>query len=172
MSGWISQTWLAARALTSGGLKQSARAGCGLGAAAGGAGFFEHLFDRFAGFARALLNAANQFVLLAFGVLEIRIRELGPFLFQLALGDVPVAFYFECGHDGLVCFFVFCLFSFAVNMTAKVFPRPAGRISQLIRTSALGNRFRCEQGFHSGIECSVARSGGVFGGTAQRLTEQ
>jgi len=28
---------------------------------------------------------------LAFGELEIVIRELGPLLFQLALGDVPVA---------------------------------------------------------------------------------
>jgi hypothetical protein len=31
--------------------------------------------------------------------LEIIIREPGPFLFQLALGDVPVAFDFECGHN-------------------------------------------------------------------------
>jgi hypothetical protein len=30
-------------------------------AAAGGAGFLDSLFDRFAGFARALLNPANQF---------------------------------------------------------------------------------------------------------------
>jgi hypothetical protein len=70
-------------------------------AAAGGAGFLDRFFDRFAGFARALLNPANQFFLLAFGVLEIVIRELGPFLFQFALGDVPVAFDFECGHNSL-----------------------------------------------------------------------
>jgi hypothetical protein len=68
-------------------------------AAAGGAGFLDGLFNRFAGFARAFLNPANQFVLLAFGVLKIVIRELGPFLFQLALGDVPVAFDFECSHN-------------------------------------------------------------------------
>jgi hypothetical protein len=72
-------------------------------AAAGGAGFLDRLFDRFAGFTGALLNAANQFFLLAFGKLEIVIRELGPLLFQLALGDVPVAFDFECGHNSLVC---------------------------------------------------------------------
>jgi len=72
-------------------------------AAASGAGFLEGLFDHFAGFARALLNPANQFILLAFGVLEIVIRELGPFLFQLALGDVPVAFDFECRHNGDFC---------------------------------------------------------------------
>jgi hypothetical protein len=76
--------------------------GCATGslaATASGAGFFQGFLDRFAGFARALLNPADQFVLLAFDVLEIVIRELGPFLFQLALGDVPVAFNFECGHN-------------------------------------------------------------------------
>ena len=63
-------------------------------AATAGAGFLYDLFDRFTGFARSLLNPANQFVLLAFGVLEIAVCELSPFLFQLALGDVPVAFNF------------------------------------------------------------------------------
>jgi hypothetical protein len=84
------------------------RGGSSLVAAAGGAGFLDGLFDRFTGFARALLNPANQFILLAFGIQEIAIREFGPFLFQLALGDVPVAFDFECGHNNLfylvVCF--------------------------------------------------------------------
>jgi hypothetical protein len=88
-----------ARALDFDSLPQFARAVGSLFAAAGGAGFLDSLFDRFAGFARALLNPANQFFLLAFGVLEIVIRELGPLLFQLAFGDVPVAFDFECGHN-------------------------------------------------------------------------
>ena len=70
-------------------------------AAAGGAGFLDGLFDRFAGFAGALLNAAKQFFLLAFDELQIAIRERGPFLFQLAFGDVPVAFDFECSHNSL-----------------------------------------------------------------------
>jgi hypothetical protein len=83
------------------GRRALARAADSLFAAAGGARFLDSLFDRFAGFARALLNPANQFFLLAFGVLEIVIRELGPFLFQLALGDVPVAFDFECSHNSL-----------------------------------------------------------------------
>jgi hypothetical protein len=30
--------------------------------------------------------------------LEVVIRELCPFLLQLAFGDVPVAFDFKCGH--------------------------------------------------------------------------
>jgi hypothetical protein len=34
----------------------------------------------------------------AFNVEEIVIRELGPLLLQLALGDVPVAFDFKCVH--------------------------------------------------------------------------
>ena len=63
--------------------------------AAGGAGCLERLLDRFAGFPGALLNPANKLFLLAYGVSEIVIRELRPFLFQLAFGDVPVAFNFE-----------------------------------------------------------------------------
>jgi hypothetical protein len=31
--------------------------------------------------------------------LEIAISEFGPLLLQLALGDVPVAFNFECRHN-------------------------------------------------------------------------
>ena len=71
---------------------------------AAGRGFLESLFDRFTGFAGALLNAAQQLVVLAFGELEIVIRELGPLLFQLALGDVPVAFAFECIHNNSFVF--------------------------------------------------------------------
>ena len=59
-------------------------------------GFLDRFFDRFTGFAGALLYPAKQFVALAFGILEIVIRELGPLLLQLAFGDVPVAFDFEC----------------------------------------------------------------------------
>jgi hypothetical protein len=86
-------------------------------AAAGGAGFVECLFDRFAGFPGALLNPANKLFLLAFCVSEIVIRELGPFLFQLAFGDVPVAFNFEFVHNNSFCI----LFLFTANVTAKVF---------------------------------------------------
>src|ERR1035437_9983315 len=68
--------------------------------AAGGTGFLKRLFDRFPGFAGALLNPANKFFLLACGVLEIVIRELSPLLLQLAFGDVPVAFDFGCGVGG------------------------------------------------------------------------
>src|ERR1035441_7390281 len=77
-------------------------------AAAGGAGFLDGFLDRFTGFAGALLNAAQQFFLLAFGELEIVIRELGPLLLQLTLGDVPVAFDFKCAHSSfLLLLFVF-----------------------------------------------------------------
>jgi hypothetical protein len=109
MSGWISQVRFAgghhSRRRGSAALP-AARAVDSLFAAAGGAGFLDGLFDRFTGFARALLNPAYQFFLLAFDELQIAIRELGPFLFQLALGDVPVAFDFECGHNSYFC----CLF--------------------------------------------------------------
>jgi len=43
---------------------------------AAGTGFFDGLFDRFAGFASAFLNAAQQFLLLAFGKLEIVASEV------------------------------------------------------------------------------------------------
>jgi hypothetical protein len=86
----------------SSGIRPSTAPDIRLLAAAGGAGFLERLLDRFAGFPGALLNPADQFFLLAFGVLEIVIRELGPFLFQFALGDVPVAFDFECSHNSLL----------------------------------------------------------------------
>jgi hypothetical protein len=98
----------AARALGFDSLPQFARAICNLLAAAG-RGFLDGLFDRFTGFAGALLNAAQQFIMLAFGALEIVIRELGPFLFQLALGDVPVAFDFKFVH--IILRFVFGLYS-------------------------------------------------------------
>jgi hypothetical protein len=99
MGGWILPACLPARALGLDSLSQPTRVAGSLVAAAGGAGFLDGLFNRFAGFARALLNPANQFFLLAFGVLQIVIRELRPSLFQLALGDVPIAFDFECRHD-------------------------------------------------------------------------
>src|SRR5450756_261288 len=73
--------------------------------AAGGAKFLQRFFDGFAGFAGALLYPADQFILLAVRVAEVVVRELGPFLFELALGDVPVAFDFECVHN-FFCFFV------------------------------------------------------------------
>jgi hypothetical protein len=98
-SGWILQVWFTAPALDVGSLLQPACATAILFAAAGGAGFLDGLFDRFPGFAGAFLNPAKQFFLLAFDELQIAIRELGPLLFQLALGDVPVAFDFECSHN-------------------------------------------------------------------------
>jgi hypothetical protein len=104
MSGWISQVRFAgghhSRRRGSAALP-TARAIDSLVATAGGAGLLDGLFDGFAGFAGAFLNPANQFFLLAFGELQIAIRELGPLLFQLALGDVPVAFDFECVHNSL-----------------------------------------------------------------------
>jgi hypothetical protein len=96
---------LPAQALGFDSLPQFARAVGSLPAAAG-RGFLDGLFDRFTGFAGALLNAAQQFIVLAFGALEIVIRKLGPLLFQLAFGDVPVAFDFECSYNSS-CFAIF-----------------------------------------------------------------
>jgi hypothetical protein len=95
---------ISVRALRFDSLFRSARVVGSLFAAAGRGGFLDRLFDRFTGFSGALLNPANQFFLLAFGILEIVIRELGPLLLQLALGDVPVALDFEFIHGALFCF--------------------------------------------------------------------
>ena len=61
--------------------------------------FLDGLLDHLAGFAGALLDVADDFIRSTFGKLEVVIRELGPFLFELALGDVPIAFDFKCCHD-------------------------------------------------------------------------
>jgi hypothetical protein len=98
-------------------------------AAAGGAGFLDGLFDGFTGFAGALLNPPQQLFLFAFGILQIAIRELGPFLFQLALGDVPVAFDFKCGHNRF-CLFDVC-FESPPTMTAKGVSAVSGHNARL-----------------------------------------
>jgi hypothetical protein len=77
---------------------QFARAVGKLFAATAGRGFLNGFLDRFTGFTRALLDAAQQFFLLSFGPLKIGIREFGPLLFQFALGDIPVAFDFKFIH--------------------------------------------------------------------------
>jgi len=56
------------------------------------------MFNIFTGLAGALLNAANQFVFLAFNEFEIVVGKFGPLLFELSFGDVPVAFHFQCIH--------------------------------------------------------------------------
>jgi hypothetical protein len=68
--------------------------------------------------------------------LKIVIRERGPFLLQLAFGDVPVAFDFKCIHNG--SFYFGGLLLSAANVTAKV--------NDIIGTAAragevAGNRF-------------------------------
>ena len=69
----------------------------------GRAVFFDGDFYGFTTFASAFLDTTDQFFLLAFDELEIVIRERGPFLFEVALDDVPVAFDFECCHRPYLC---------------------------------------------------------------------
>lgn len=66
--------------------------------AAPGATFVNDAFDFFLGLAGAFLDASDQLVLLAVHELQIVVRQLRKFLFQLAFGDVPVAFHFQCVH--------------------------------------------------------------------------
>jgi hypothetical protein len=59
---------------------------------AGRTGIIDRPLDVFAGFTGPLLNAADQFALLALDKLQIVICELRPFLFQLASDDIPIPF--------------------------------------------------------------------------------
>ena len=62
------------------------------------AAFVHGAFDFFLGLAGAFLDAPDQFVFLALDELEVVIRKLREFLFQLALGNVPVSFDSESAH--------------------------------------------------------------------------
>jgi hypothetical protein len=77
---------------------------------------FDGFLNRFTGFTGTLLDTAQQFVMFAFHILKIIIREFSPLLLQLAFRDVPVPFDFKFGHNN-PSFFVM----FAVEMTANVF---------------------------------------------------
>jgi hypothetical protein len=57
-----------------------------------GVAVFKGFLDGFAGLAGALLDATDEFVLFAFGVLEIVVGEVRPLLDEFAFDDVPVAF--------------------------------------------------------------------------------
>jgi hypothetical protein len=60
--------------------------------------FTEGLGNFFVVLTGAFLDATDQFIFLAPDELQIIIRELGEFLFQLALGNVPVSFEDKCAH--------------------------------------------------------------------------
>jgi len=94
---------------------------------AGRGEFLDGLFDRFTGFAGSLLNLTEQFFALALAELEIVIRKLGPFLFQLALGNVPIAFDFEFVHNSSLC-------------SSFPFRAPSGLHSGLSVTKATGKK--------------------------------
>jgi len=70
--------------------------------AAGAGTLLDRAFDHFAGFTGEFLNPAQQFLLLAFGVTKVIIRELGLLLLQLAFGNVPVAFNFKFVHISML----------------------------------------------------------------------
>jgi hypothetical protein len=80
------------------------------------AAFVHGAFDFFPGLAGALLDAADQFIFLAFDELQVVIGELREFLFQLALGNVPVSFGGESAH--MIFVFVSC-FLFLLRDSAR-----------------------------------------------------
>jgi hypothetical protein len=70
------------------------------------AAFVHGTFDFFLCAASAFLNASNQFIFFALDELQIVIRQLRKFLFQLALGNVPVSFGGKSAHIILVFLFL------------------------------------------------------------------
>jgi hypothetical protein len=55
-------------------------------------------FHRFAAFAGAFLDAAEEFVLFPFQILRIVIGELRPLLLEFAFDEIPIAFDFQFVH--------------------------------------------------------------------------
>jgi len=76
----------------------------------------------------ALLDAADQFILLALGELQVVIRKLCEFLFQLALGNVPVSFGGESAHMSFVWLFVSAARLDATEFSLQVACRLVGQI--------------------------------------------
>lgn len=107
--------------------------------------FFDRAFNHFTGFAGDLLNPADQFLLFAFSVGEVIIREFRPFLFQLAFGDIPVAFNFECGH----IVWLFWLFMFFIRqLDGKVYGLSfASQAHQEGMSHHQGERDDCSHGY-------------------------
>ena len=60
--------------------------------------FIHRALNFFPGLPGAFLDAPDQFIFLAFDELQVVIRESCEFLFQLALGNVPVSFGCESAH--------------------------------------------------------------------------
>ncbi len=60
--------------------------------------FVHGALDFLPALAGAFLDAADEFIRLAIHILQVVIRQLSPFLFQLTLGNVPVAFVRERIH--------------------------------------------------------------------------
>jgi hypothetical protein len=60
--------------------------------------FIHDAFDVRPCLAGTFLDATDQFIFLAFDKLQIIVRQFRKFLFQLALGNVPVSFDFEGAH--------------------------------------------------------------------------
>jgi hypothetical protein len=81
------------------------------------AAFVHGAFNFFSGLTGAFLDAAYQFVFFAFDELQVVIGELCKFLFQLALGNVPVSFGGEHAH----IIFVFAFFVSATRLGAARF---------------------------------------------------
>jgi hypothetical protein len=84
-------------------------------------GFAEGALNLRAGLAGAFLDAANQFIFFPGNELEIVIGKVGPFLFDFAFGNIPIAFNFEFIH-----ILAFLLMVPAINGVGGLIPRIGG----------------------------------------------
>jgi hypothetical protein len=70
-------------------------------------GFVYGLLNRFTGFPGPFLNSANQLIFSSLFETEIIIRQACPFLFQLPLGNIPIALHLEFIHLSILSSFGF-----------------------------------------------------------------
>jgi hypothetical protein len=105
------------------------------------AAFVDGLYNLFPGLTGAFLDAADQFILLAFDVLEVVIGELREFLFQLALGNVPVSFGGKSSH--IIFLFVFS----ARGVARREFPFARGVPKDLGNKSNTNSSIWCRSAF-------------------------
>ena len=61
----------------------------------------DRLFHCFFRFASPLFDTAYQLIVHPVSHFQVIVRELRPFLFELAFDDFPVAFNFEFVHDNV-----------------------------------------------------------------------
>jgi hypothetical protein len=117
--------------------------------------FTEGAFHILTDFARAFLDAADQFIFFAVDELKIIVGKFGPFLFHFAFGDIPITFNLKFIHNFLIRFDVFLTESLILDL------RTADRIGGLIPGIG-GSVLRRVPRVRGGIFCVLPSIRGAF----------